>query len=83
MRFIWDGKEASALADVAYRTERIDIGPMDHREHVWCDCPCEMQVERLDILLNGNKVTEPEQDLVTFAEELLMEEADEILMERA
>jgi hypothetical protein len=83
VRFIWSGREASALGDVSYQTEKVDLGPMGHREHVWCDCPCEMQVEKLDILLDGNKVTEPEQDLVTFAEELLMEEADEILMERA
>jgi len=83
VRFIWDGQEATVFGDAVYQTEKVDLGPEGHREHVWCDCPCDMQIERMEILLGGNKVIEPEQDLVTFAEELLMEEADEILMEKA
>ena len=83
VRFIWNGRETTAFGDAVYQTEKVDIGPEGPREHVWCDCPCEMQIEKLEILVDGNRVEQPEQDLVTFAEELLMEEADEILMERA
>lgn len=82
VKFIWDGKEAAAFADIAYQTEKIDVGPEGHREHVWRYCPCEMIAERMEILVDGNKIDNPSEELATLAEELLIEEADEILMER-
>jgi hypothetical protein len=77
--FIWGGRAVTAFADVDYKTHKIDIGPMMHKEHVFTDAPYDMEVKRLELVYGNDPVPNPEEDMVEFAEQLLLEEADERL----
>jgi hypothetical protein len=80
--FIWGGKEATAFADVIYKTHRIDIGPQGHREHYMADVPYDMDLVNLEVLIDGNKIKDDD-NLREFASQLLLEEADYQLCEMA
>ena len=80
--FIWSGKEATAFADVVYKTHRVDIGPQVHREHYMADVPYDMDLARIEVLIDGQQVKDDE-NLTEFAMQLLLEEADYQLCEMA
>ena len=80
--FIWGGKEATAFADVIYKTHRVDIGPQGHREHYMADVPYDMDLAKIEVLIDGQEVKDDE-NLTEFATQLLLEEADYQLCEMA
>lgn len=81
--FIWGGREVTAWGDCDYQTHKIDIGPEGYREHVMADVPYDMAISRLSVCHGDADITNPEPELIEFAEQLLMEEADEQLCEMA
>lgn len=81
--FIWGGREVTAWGDCDYQTHKIDIGPEGYREHVMADVPYDMSISRLKLTYGDAYVTNPEPELLEFAEQLLIEEADEQLCETA
>ncbi|NDD81908.1 MAG: hypothetical protein EBZ53_05000 [Verrucomicrobia bacterium] len=81
--FIWGGREVTAWGDCDYQTHKIDIGPEGYREHVMADVPYDMSISRLQLTYGDAYVTNPEPELLEFAEQLLIEEADEQLCETA
>jgi hypothetical protein len=78
--FIWGGKEATAFADVIYKTHRVDIGPQGHREHYMADVPYDMDISRVEVMIDGKEIKD-EENLTEFATQLLLEEADYQLCE--
>lgn len=78
--FIWGGKEATAFADVIYKTHRVDIGPQGHRESYMADVPYDMDLSRIEVMIDGKQIKDDE-NLKEFATQLLLEEADYQLCE--
>jgi hypothetical protein len=77
--FIWEGREVTAWGDCEYETHKVDVGPWGYREHVMAEVPYELFISKCNLAHGDKDITEPEEDLLEFAKELLMEEANEQL----
>ncbi len=75
--FTWNGKPCTAFCNAIIESSRRDVGPEGYREHVYCQVAGRIEIEKLEILLDGNTVENPDDDLKYMAEDLLMQHAEE------
>lgn len=76
VEFDLEGKSYSASADAEVKVAVEDVGPVGYREHCYCDCIQDAIFSKLEIWLDGQKLENPEKELVEEAERRLMRETE-------
>jgi len=76
VEFDLDCKSYSASADAEVKVAVEDVGPVGYREHCYCDCIQDVIFSKLEIWLDGQKLENPEKELVEEAERRLMRETE-------
>lgn len=77
-RFIWGGRICDVIADAVLTVDKEDVGPRGFREHVIIEVPQKCEVRNLSIMLDGNSVENPGDDLVNVAEDMICEKAGDV-----